>query len=96
MEGKGFPFVQGMLRVFRFPSLGWASESPGARRAGAQELARRHSGLGASAGSRCAPGELIGLWLSKPLWLIPFWGIGPPILEPILVGIGMLTGGKGF
>ena len=27
---------------------------------------------------------------------IPFWGIGaPPILEPILVGIGMLTGGTG-
>ena len=29
---------------------------------------------------------------SKPM--VPFWGIGaPPILEPMLVGIGMLTGG---
>ena len=28
---------------------------------------------------------------------IPFWGIGaPPILEPILVGIGMFSGGTGF
>ena len=34
---------------------------------------------------------------SKPFW-DPFWGFfgAPPVLEPILVGIGMFTGGTGF
>ena len=26
----------------------------------------------------------------------PHFGVAPPILEPILVGIGMFTGGTGF
>ena len=39
--------------------------------------------------------RLIWLWLSKPFW-IPFWlGLvnSPPIVGPILVGIGMFIGG---
>ena len=33
-------------------------------------------------------------WLSKPLWLIPFWLVGEfTMLEPTLVGIRMFTGG---
>ena len=35
-------------------------------------------------------------WLSKPFWDPILVGRSPPILEPILVGIGMFTGGTCF
>ena len=37
--------------------------------------------------------ELAAIWLWVETNGIPFWGT-PPILEPILVGIGMFTGGS--
>ena len=53
----------------------------------------------------CAQAEMKqrNMWLSKPFWdpsLVgrSFWLVGEftSHLEPILVGIGMLTGGTGF